>query len=337
MMAPNTSLGTSSRTLKSERPWTEAARSKLSGSSGGIVVAFLIIVIGLSIAAPQFLTLENITDVTRQAVFIAIIAFGATFVIGMGGIDLSVGSTLALSSIVMADLILRGSNIYLAMLVCLVLGAFIGLINGFLIAVVGISDFIVTLAVMVITRGIIMVYTEGIPKTGVSDPAFRFFGQAVVGPFPMPVLVMLAVFALCFFLLYRTRFGRYTLSIGSNTEAARLVGIDIREIKILVYTFTGLLSALSGILLTSRLEAAMPEAGQGYELDVIAAVVMGGTSLAGGKASLIGTAIGAVLMAVVRNGLNLLNVNTFWHQVVIGALILIAVSADRFGAKRTAK
>jgi ribose transport system permease protein len=133
--------------------------------------------------------------------------------------------------------------------------------------------------------------------------------------------------------MYKTRFGRYTLSIGSNSEAARLVGINIPVIKIMVYAFTGLLAALSGILLTSRLEAAMPEAGGGYELDVIAAVVMGGTSLSGGKASLVGTAIGAILMAVVRNGLNLLNVNTFWHQVVIGSIILIAVAADRFRSK----
>jgi ribose transport system permease protein len=302
-------------------------------SSFGIGLAFVLLVVGLSIASPTFLTLSNLTDVTRQAVPVAIIAFGATFVIGMGGIDLSVGSTLALSSIVSAHMMLSGINVYLAVLAGLMLGALIGSINGVLIAKVGITDFIVTMAVMVISRGIINVYTEGIPKTGLSNPSFQFLGQGLIGPLPMPVIDTVALFGICFFLLYRTRFGRYTLSIGSNTDAARLVGINIPKIKILVYAMTGLLSALAGILLTSRLEAAMPEAGGGYELDVIAAVVMGGTSLAGGKASLMGTAIGAVLMTVVRNGLNLLNVNTFWHQVVIGTIILIAVAADRVRSK----
>ena len=302
-------------------------------SSFGIFVAFVLLVIGLSIASPTFLTFSNVTDVTRQAVFIAIIAFGATFVIGMGGIDLSVGANLALSSLVAAHMMLSGLNVYVAVVGGLIFGALVGMINGLLIAKVGITDFIVTMSVMVICRGIINVYTEGIPMTGLVDPKFQFFGQALLGPFPMPVLITILVFALCYFLLYKTRFGRYTLSIGSNTEAARLVGINIPTIKIMVYSFTGLLAALSGILLTSRLEAAMPEAGGGYELDVIAAVVMGGTSLSGGKASLVGTAIGAILMAVVRNGLNLLNVNTFWHQVVIGSIILVAVAADRFRSK----
>jgi ribose transport system permease protein len=308
-------------------------QSLTKSSSFGIFIAFVLLVVGLSIASPTFLTFSNITDVTRQAVFIAIIAFGATFVIGMGGIDLSVGANLALSSLVAAHMMLSGLNVYLAVVGGLIFGALIGMINGVLIAKVGITDFIVTMSVMVICRGIINVYTEGIPMTGLVDPGFQFFGQALLGPLPMPVVITILVFGLCYFLMYKTRFGRYTLSIGSNAEAARLVGINIPSIKIMVYAFTGLLAALSGILLTSRLEAAMPEAGGGYELDVIAAVVMGGTSLSGGKASLVGTAIGAILMAVVRNGLNLLNVNTFWHQVVIGSIILIAVAADRFRSK----
>ena len=308
-------------------------QSLTKSTSFGIFIAFVLLVVGLSIASPTFLTFSNITDVTRQAVFIAIIAFGATFVIGMGGIDLSVGANLALSSLVAAHMMLSGLNVYLAVVGGLIFGALIGMINGVLIAKVGITDFIVTMSVMVICRGIINVYTEGIPMTGLVDPRFQFFGQALLGPLPMPVVITILVFGLCYFLMYKTRFGRYTLSIGSNAEAARLVGINIPSIKIMVYSFTGLLAALSGVLLTSRLEAAMPEAGGGYELDVIAAVVMGGTSLSGGKASLVGTAIGAILMAVVRNGLNLLNVNTFWHQVVIGSIILIAVAADRFRSK----
>ncbi|MDA9433658.1 ribose ABC transporter permease [Bradyrhizobium sp. CCBAU 51627] len=305
----------------------------MSGGASGIVIALIVLIVALGVASPRFLSVGNLTDITRQAVFVAIIAFGATLVIAMRGIDLSVGSTLAFTGLIAADLMNCGFNPFVGVAASLAVGTLIGIVNGVLVAKVRIADFIVTMAMMVITRGLIMVYTEGIPLTGLSNPSFQAFGQGFVGFVPMPVLVTILTFAAVYFLLYQTRFGRYTLSIGSNPEAARLVGIRIDRVKIAVYALTGFLAALSGVLLTSRLEAAMPEAGEGYELDVIAAVVMGGTSLAGGKASLLGTAAGAVLMAVVRNGLNILNVNTFWHQVVIGAIILLAVCADKFGGR----
>ncbi|MFK4533414.1 ribose transport system permease protein [Bradyrhizobium ottawaense] len=320
----------STQALDAKNP---VSRFRLSGGASGIVIALIVLIVALGVASPRFLSVGNLTDITRQAVFVAIIAFGATLVIAMRGIDLSVGSTLAFTGLIAADLMNRGFNPYVSVAASLALGTLIGVVNGVLVAKVKIADFIVTMAMMVITRGLIMVYTEGIPLTGLSNPSFQVFGQGFVGFVPMPVLVTILTFAGVYFLLYQTRFGRYTLSIGSNPEAARLVGIRIDRIKIAVYALTGLLAALSGVLLTSRLEAAMPEAGEGYELDVIAAVVMGGTSLAGGKASLLGTAAGAVLMAVVRNGLNILNVNTFWHQVVIGAIILLAVCADKFGGR----
>lgn len=309
------------------------SKFNLSGGASGIVIALIVLIAALGFASPRFLSLGNLTDITRQAVFVAIIAFGATLVIAMRGIDLSVGSTLALTGLIAADLMNRGFNPYMAVGASLAAGALIGVVNGVLVAKVKIADFIVTMAMMVMTRGLIMVYTEGIPVTGLSNPTFQVFGQGFVWLVPMPVLITILTFSAIYFLLYQTRFGRYTLSIGSNPEAARLVGIRIDRIKIAVYALTGFLAALSGVLLTSRLEAAMPEAGEGYELDVIAAVVMGGTSLAGGKASLLGTAAGAILMAVVRNGLNILNVNTFWHQVVIGAIILMAVCVDKLGGR----
>jgi len=190
---------------------------------------------------------------------------------------------------------------------------------------------------MIIGRGIIQVYSGGIPKTGLAFPEFQFWGQALILGIPVPVIVMVVVFAACFYLMYRTRFGRFTLSIGSNRDAARLVGISVPRIEITVYVLTGLAAAASSLLLTSRLEAAMPEAGTNYELDVIAAIVIGGTSLAGGRASLVGTLIGAALMAVVRNGINLLNVNTFWQQVVIGGIILIAIAYDGLAARRAGR
>ncbi|RWG56509.1 MAG: ribose ABC transporter permease [Mesorhizobium sp.] len=311
---------------------------KLGRASGnaGVYIAFAVLLIALGFAAPRFFTVGNLTDVLRQAVPIAVIAFGATFVIGMRGIDLSVGSTLALTGLATANLVVLAYPIPIACLAGLCVGAFIGLVNGLLITKVGITDFIATMAIMVISRGVVMVYTQGIPITGASDPAFRSIGQSYLAGIPVPVILTVVVFAAAYYLLYYTRFGRFVLSIGSNPDAARLVGIPTDTVKIMVYVLVGVLSSFAGIMLTSRLEAAMPEAGQGYELDVIAAVVIGGTGLSGGRATLVGTAVGAVLMAVVRNALNLLNVNTFWHQVVIGTIILLAVAADRFNRSRRA-
>ena len=231
-------------------------------------------------------------------------------------------------------MISHGVNIYVAVLLAAFLGIIIGIINGILIAQFGMADFIATLAIMSILRGLVMVYSQGIPIYGLRFPQFQYLAQAFIGPIPVPIIITVLIFIIGYYLLYRTKFGRYTISIGSNLEAAKLVGINIKKIKIMVYSFTGLLAAVSGILLTSRLEAATPEAGSGYELDVIAATVIGGTSLSGGKGNLLGTAIGAVLMAIVRNGLNLLNVNAFWHQVVIGIIILIAVGIDRLSSIR---
>lgn len=310
-----------------------AIRNYLKGKNFGVFLAFVILVIALTIATPVFFTGKNLLLVMRQAVWFAIMGFGMTFVIGMGGIDLSVGSTVAICGLLLAKMILGGINIYLAIVVALVVGILIGLINGLLVAKLKIPDFIATLSIMSITRGLAMVYSEGLPIYGLRFPEFQFIGQGYIWVIPFPIIIMLVICAICFFLMYRTKFGRYTLSIGSSADAAKLVGINIDKIKILVYSMMGLLAAVASVILTSRLEAAMPEAGDGYELDVIAATVIGGTSMSGGKASIIGTLIGAIMMAVVRNGLNLLNINTFWHQVAIGAIILIAVVIDQLTTK----
>jgi ribose transport system permease protein len=315
--------------------WAAFIPRVLGTSAGRIFLVFALVVLALAISSPAFLTLENIVNVTRQMVFISIIAFAASFVIGLGGIDLSVGANVALTGLVVADLILHGVNIYLAIVIGLLLGAFYGLINGLLVNRLGIAPFIATLATMIIGRGIIQVYSGGVPKTGLRFPEFEFWGQGAILGVPVPVIIMLLVFGACFYLMYRTKFGRFNLSIGSNREAARLVGIPVARVEITVYVLTGLAAAISSLLLTSRLEAAMPEAATNYELDVIAAVVIGGTSLIGGRVSLLGTLIGAALMAVVRNGINLLNVNTFWQQVVIGSIILIAIAYDGIAARRS--
>jgi ribose transport system permease protein len=258
-----------------------------------------------------------------------------TFVISMGGIDLSVGSTVGISSMLVAALILSGMNIYLAVLIVLLAGACIGTINGLIITKLGIPYFIATLGTMSILRGIIYVYTKGIPLYGLRNPSFRFIGQGFVGVFPVPIIITLVLLALSYYLLYKTKYGRYTISIGSNEDAAKLVGISVNKIKTLVFMQSGIFCALAGIMLASRGEAALPEAGSSYELDAIAATVIGGTSMSGGRGNIVGTAFGAILMATIRNGLSLLNVNTFFHQVVIGLFILLAVAFDRFTMKKT--
>lgn len=303
----------------------------LSVNGAGLIVAFIALCVGLSLASDHFLTYDNIMTVLRQSVYVAIVAFGMTFVVGMGGIDLSVGATMAAAGMMVASLMTAGVNIYLAIVISLALGFAIGCFTGSLIAFAGIPDFIVTMAMMSIVRGGVQVYSEGKPIYGLNYPEFTFLTQANIGPIPVSILVVVVVFVIFHYVLNKTSFGRYTISIGSNTESARLVGIPVAKIKVLVYGLCGLLAAFAGVLVTSRLTSAVPDAGTGYEMDAIAAAVIGGTSLSGGKASLLGTAIGAVLMALVRNGLNILNVVTFWHQVVIGAIVLIAVGLDVLG------
>jgi ribose transport system permease protein len=318
---------------------SEAAKkfktNKILNISGiGIIIVYIVVFTVLSILSPNFLTLSNVMIGLRQAVFTAIVAFAMTFVISMGGIDLSVGSTVGISSMIVAALILSGMNVYLAVLIVLLAGLFIGAINGFIVTRLGIPYFIATLGTMSILRGIIYVYTKGIPLYGLRAPAFRFIGQGYIGIFPVPIIITLAIFGISYYLFYKTRFGRYTVSIGSNEDAARLVGISVDRIKNMVFMLSGVFCALAGIILASRSEAAIPEAGSAYEMDAIAATVIGGTSMSGGKGNIIGTAFGAILMATIRNGLSLLNVNTFFHQVVIGLFILLAVAFDRFTVKK---
>jgi ribose transport system permease protein len=294
----------------------------------GLFVAFLVLCIGLSVGNQYFLTLGNMMTVLRQAVFVTIVAYGMTFVISMGGIDLSVGAVMAVAGIISGGLMVAKISVFVSILLALMAGVFIGAFTGVMIAKLHIPDFIATMAMMSIARGGVQVYTKGIPKYALTSPGFSFLAQGLIGPVPFPIVLAFLIFLICYYILYHTSFGRYVVSIGSSAESARLVGINIPQIKIIVYSFSGFLAAISGVLLTSRLTAAMPEAGINYEMDAVAATVIGGTSLSGGKASLLGTAFGSILMALVRNGLNLLNINTFWHQIVLGSIVMIAVGMD---------
>lgn len=294
------------------------------------VLLLLIIIVSLG-SGGTFLKVQNVTNVLRQTVWVGIMTFGACFVFCLGGIDLSVGSTYGAVGLMISYLMLGGVTPVIAILLGLGLGALIGCVNGLLVYKIHIVPFIATMAIMCVTRGLMEVVSKGVPVSGVNMYIMRVLGQGYVGVVPVPVIVALIFFLICAYILKKTKFGRYCLSIGSNEEAARLVGINVERIGIMAYVFTGIMCAISGILVTGRLEGAMPTAGDGYELDVIAAAVIGGTSLNGGKASMSGCLVGALLMAIVRNGMNLLHIDTYWHEVVMGVIIIVAVVVDQLG------
>jgi len=292
-------------------------------------IGLLILVTVLSFMSPYFLTIPNLLNVVRQVSIIAIVSFGMTMVILTGGIDLSVGSMLAFSGAIAAGMIVNsGLNIFLAIFIGLAAGTTLGLFNGIAVAKAKLPAFIVTLAMMTVARGFTLIYTNGRPISGFNE-TFRFFGAGYLGRIPVPVLIMFILLIAIYILLKKTPLGRYIYAIGGNEKATKLSGINTDRIKIAVYALNGFLAAVSGIILTSRLNSAQPMAGEGYELDAIAAVVLGGTSLSGGSGGVVGTIVGALIIAVLNNGLNLLNVSSFYQLVAKGAVILLAVFLDR--------
>ena len=301
----------------------------------GVTISYLVLCLILWLVTDTFLTVGNLTIVLRQSVMVAIMAIGMTLVIGMGEIDLSVGAILGIGGLSAAIWMQQGMNIYLAIVLACFLGAAIGMCNGVLVTYLRLPSFVATLGSMSVLRGIIMVITGGVPVYGLRYPEFQALGQGFIGPIPVPVVILPVLFAVFCFVLYRTPFGRYVLSIGSNAQAARLVGIRITGIKIATYAITGFLCAIAGVILASRSEAATADAGSGMELDVIAATIIGGTVMTGGKAVMYGSIIGAVLMTTIRNGFNLLGVSPLWHQVVIGTFILISVAGSMLTVKRS--
>ncbi|SFE21205.1 ribose ABC transporter membrane protein [Lentibacillus persicus] len=296
----------------------------------GPLIGLIIMVIFLGFMSDSFFTLDNIFNLLRQISVNALIAFGMTFVILTAGIDLSVGSLLALGSALTAGLLAGGMDPVLAVLLGLIIGLGLGAVNGLIITKGKVAPFIATLATMTIYRGATLVYTDGRPITGLSDSfAFEMIGRGYVFGVPFPVILMLAVFVILYFVLKKTVFGRQVYAVGGNEEASILSGIKADRVKIGVYSLTGMLSVLAGIILTSRLNSAQPTAGEMFELDAIAAVVIGGTSLMGGRGRITGTLIGALIIGVIDNGLNLMNVSSFYQQIVKGGVILLAVLLDR--------
>lgn len=296
----------------------------------GPLLGFIILVIIVSVLNPDFLEPLNILNLLRQVAINALIAFGMTFVILTGGIDLSVGSILALSSAFVANLMLAGVDPILAIIIGCAAGGVMGMVNGLMITKGKMAPFIATLATMTIFRGLTLVYTNGNPITGLGDSmAFQLFGRGYFLGIPVPAITMAITFIVLWVILHKTPFGRKTYAIGGNEKAAIVSGIKVPRVKIMIYSLAGALSALAGAILTSRLNSAQPTAGTSYELDAIAAVVLGGTSLSGGRGRIVGTLIGALIIGTLNNGLNLLGVSSFYQMVVKGIVIVIAVLIDR--------
>ena len=293
------------------------------GTLGGLAL----LCIALWIATPHFMTASNLLNVVEQSTVIGVLAVGMTFVILTGGIDLSVGSLVALSGIVFGVAVRSGALLPVAVLAALVVGTVSGIVNGGLVTAGRLPPFIATLGMMSVARGLALVLSEGRPISGF-DTAFRSLSTGRLAGIPISTLVMLGIYALAAFVLSRSVLGRYTYAVGGNEEAAALSGVNVKLVKITVYAISGLLSALTSLILVARLNSAQPIAGISYELDAIAAVVIGGASLLGGSGSVLGTLIGALIMAVLRNGLNLLGVSSYVQQIAIGAVIVVAVLVD---------
>jgi ribose transport system permease protein len=299
------------------------------------LIALLVLMAALTLLSDSFLSVQNFLNVGQQVAVLAIVAIGATFVIISGGIDLSVGSVLALSAAVFAALFANfGLPWPLAAILGLLVGAALGAINGLAIVYGRLPPFIATLAMLSIARGLALVVTGGRPISGFPS-SFRWIaGRELPFDLPFSVLLTLLLYSIAALVLRRTIFGRATYAIGGNEEASRRAGIGVDRVKIAIYVLAGAMAALGGLILTARLNSAQPQAGAGLELDVIAAVVIGGASLSGGTGTVFGTLIGALIMGFLRNGLNLLNVSSFWQQVAVGVVIALAVMTDTLRNRR---
>ncbi|MFC0395259.1 ABC transporter permease [Paenibacillus mendelii] len=295
----------------------------------GLIAILLVAVIILSIVSDTFLTVTNLMNVLRQVSINGILAVGMTFIILTAGIDLSIGSLMAVAAVIATSIVSHDpSAVGWALLAGMAASGLLGGVSGTMSAKLNVAPFVATLAMMTIARGIALIYTNGRPIVVSSDP-FKFLGQGYVGPIPVPVIIFIVVTVIMAVVLYKTKFGRYVYAIGGNENAAKISGIRVGGIKIWVYVINGFLAGLAGILLSSRISSGQPNSGMGYELDAIAAVVIGGTSLFGGRGSLLGTIVGVLIIGVINNGLNLLDVSSYWQQIIKGLIIAGAVILDQ--------
>ncbi|BBX32419.1 ribose transporter permease RbsC [Mycolicibacterium mageritense DSM 44476 = CIP 104973] len=299
----------------------------------GPVVALLALAVFFAIAAPNFTTGSNLTNVLQQVSITAVAAVGATVVILVAGIDLSVGSIVALTGSIAAlylqhAILSTGASAAVAVLVSLVVGTACGFLNGLLVTVAKVPAFIATLATLTALRGIALLVTNSYPIS-IKNPAFTDIGIGKIGAVPIPVIIMAVTFAVGYVILHRLKIGRRIYAVGGNREAARLSGIRVSRVLLFAFTFAGLCAGVASVILTAKLSSGQPAGAVGFELDVIAAVVVGGTSLFGGRGRLTGTFLGALIIAVLGNGLTLMNVPFYWQQIVTGAVVVGAVVLDR--------
>ena len=306
-------------------------KSILRSTEFGILIVFIVLCAILSFATPNFLSTYNIFTVMKQVSFIAIMSVGMTMVILTAGIDLSVGAVLGLVNVLAALFILK-FGLTEGIILALLCGAFIGFLNGFTIVKTELPPFIVTLGMMNIARGLALVITKGWPITGLPS-SFSRLAEGSICSVPVPMIIMIVISVLGYIFLSRTVWGRYIYAAGGNEKATWLSGVNVNKIKIMIYTITGFLSGLAGVMMASRLSQGSPITGTGYELSVIGAVVIGGTDLMGGKGSVLGSLIGASIMGVMENGLILLGVSAFWQQVILGLVIIIAVAGGSIRRK----
>jgi ribose transport system permease protein len=305
-------------------------RAVLANQAVSMLLILILMWFLLSLLSPYFFTVSNLSEITLQTAVIGIIAAGQTLVILSGGIDLSVGSVFACSGIAGGLVFQTTGNLWFTLAITLITGAALGSLNGVFISWLRVPPFIATLGMLGMARGLALILSRGIPIFGLSKE-YLWIGQGKVFDFvPVPTLILLAVFALVFFIARYTRFGRFTYAVGSNTEAAKLSGISLRSVILGTYALSGLFCGVGAVIEAARLATIQPAGGNGYELLAIGAVVIGGTSLFGGEGNVIATLIGALIETTIRNGLNLLGVNAFWQYVVNGAVIIAAVAVDQW-------
>lgn len=303
----------------------EGIKSALLKNKALFIVILLAVIMGF--LSPVFFTVNNIMNVLRQVCVATIVACGFSMILGLGDIDLSVGSTMGLTGIVMAMLMVRGVPVVLAILAGVVLGVLIGVVNAFFITRFGLVAFIVTMATQQVIRGSCYLITGMLPITNLPE-SFVVIGQGYVGAIPIPVFIMILMVAVSWILINRTKFGRYLLAMGGNPQAALVSGINIVKVRYQAFMLSGAIASIAGLMLTSRAASAQPSAGLNMEMDAIAASVIGGTAMNGGKVNMIGAFFGALLVGVVNNGLNLMGVDSNWQTVSKGILIIIAVVLD---------
>jgi len=288
------------------------------------ILALIVLCAVITIISPSFLQVSNLRNLFTQISVNAVISLGMTFVILTGGIDLSVGSIVAIAGAVSAVTIKNTGSISLGILAALLTGILVGVINGIIVAKGRFQAFVATLATQTIFRGATYVFTGGNPISGIGDGFVKLTNSRILG-IPVPVIITIIVFAICAYLLTQTRYGRYVYAVGGNEDSARLSGISVTGVKTWVYIISGATAAIAGIIVASRIGSAAPTAGNGYELDAIAAIVIGGTNLAGGEGTILGTIIGVLIIGVLSNGLNLMDVSAFYQTIVKGLVILLAV------------